>query len=272
MFESNQLPVFQTISAVCTTPWKDSKAATARARVAADFFQISFVKRKDRSVAQVLKDENCSAVVVMNQAPAIYHENAVETPLFFHPNMASQRILRMQRGESDRLIEYAGIREGDTAIDATLGLGADSIVLASAVGKSGKVISIESVDILYHLFRYALVYGHPKYREINKFLSRIELVLTNHEYFLLQQDSNSVDVVYFDPMFRMPRTNSAAFDPIRSFADASAISETAFYHAKRVARKCVIIKERSHAEVFEQFHLGIDKQSGSISYGIWRKE
>jgi 16S rRNA (guanine1516-N2)-methyltransferase len=258
--------------AVCTTPWKDTSSATKRAMQAASFFCVPFIRRKDRSIERILEDETCDAVIVMNQAPTVYHRTQTETPLFFHPSMAAQRIIRVKRGEPDRLIHCARICKGDTVVDATLGLGADSLVFASAVGDTGRVISLESVDILYHLFRFAIENGHEKYPEIVPYFSQIYPVHTNHDDWLKKQASNSVDVVYFDPMFQSPQVNSAGLLPVRPFADSSPVSESAFFHAKRIARKCVVVKERAYAAVFRQFQLEQDKTHSPVSYGVWRKE
>jgi 16S rRNA (guanine1516-N2)-methyltransferase len=263
---------FRMTKAVCTTPWKDTFTATKRAMEVADFFHIPFVSRKDRSIGRIFADESCEAIVVMNRAPAVYHITASETPLFFHPNMAAQRILRIRRGEPDRLISCARIEAGDTVVDATLGLGADSLVLSAAVGENGQVISLESEDVLFQLFRFAKEHGNEKYPDIVPYLSRIHVILANHNEWLKRQKPNSVDVVYFDPMFQSPQTNSAGLLPIRPFADRAPLSESAFFHATRIARKCVVVKEHTHAKVFRQFHLQANKTYSSISYGVWNKE
>ncbi len=256
---------------VCTTPVKVSSENEKRAKRVAAFFGVPFVTRQTRSIKGLIEEEACQVVIVMGKSPMIYHATVPSVPLFFHPSMAKLRILNLSRGQPDRLIACAQLQTGDVVVDATLGLGSDSLVFAAAVGSEGKVFGLESVPLLYHLFCYVKQFGQPKYPELQSYLSVIQPVLMDHDLWLQKQATSSVDVVYFDPMFCHPTLASPAMDSLRPFANYSMLSASSFAEAQRIARKCVIVKERTHSELFRKYDLQPDKWHGKFAYGVWRK-
>lgn len=118
---------------VVTTPWNASASNQARAKQLAAWFEAVFVERQGRSVEAMFQATEATYLVVSGEPPTLYHRRAPIEALFFHPSLAVQRIVKLRRGERDRLVEVAGIRPGDHVIDATLGLGTDTLVLAEAV-------------------------------------------------------------------------------------------------------------------------------------------
>jgi len=256
---------------VCTTPWNTSDASVSHAKAVAGLFAARYVSRRERSIHRLFQDESCRVLIVAEKLPKLYHRLQPDKPLFFHPSMAAQRIQRMQRGEPDRLIRAAGVTAGDVVVDATLGLGTDSLVFASAVGENGHVIGLESISELYRLFLSAKRFGAAVYTEVKELLARIHPVFCHHLAWLNAQADNSVDVIYFDPMFQIPSLDSPAIQPLRQFADPHTVSEESWEQACRVARKCVVLKERPESELFKRFHIPPDKRRGRIAYGVWRK-
>lgn len=257
--------------AVATTPWRDVSDAVELARQLADFFDIPYAPRRNRSVLRLLDEEACDVVVVADREPKLFHREAPEEPMFFHPGMARQRIARINRGQSDRLIELCGIQPGDRVIDATLGLGTDSLVFACAVGATGHVTALEQVPLIYHLVRYAQATGAPAYPGIGRYLARIDLQLGDHTAYLSTLPDGAADIVYFDPMFAVP-AQSAGIEPLRPFANYGAVSERAFAEACRVARRAVVIKERPLSGVFERLGVTPDQPRRRFAYGVWRRE
>ena len=71
-------------------------------------------------------------------------KQGMEQPLFFHPNSAAFRLKRIEKGEIDPLIESSGLREGDSFLDCTLGLAADSIISSYIIGDHGKCLGLEA--------------------------------------------------------------------------------------------------------------------------------
>lgn len=56
--------------------------------------------------------------------------------------------------------------------------------------------------------------------------------------------SDSVDVVYFDPMFRRPEKSSSQFDALRSLAHSERLEGEAIRQACRVARRSVVVMDQ----------------------------
>ena len=81
----------------------------------------------------------------------------------------------------------------------------------------------------------------------------------------------SVDVVYFDPMFEVPIEESPQFKPLRGHLLEGAFTEHILEKAKRVARKRVVVKERTFSSIFKTMppsRIEGGKYS-RIAYGIY---
>jgi 16S rRNA (guanine1516-N2)-methyltransferase len=256
---------------VCTTPWKASAAARRRADETAAWFACPRVPRRNRSIETLLAEERADGVIVAEEMPVLYHAECPDRPLFFHPGMAKTRIAAIRKGSADRLLRLAGIRPGDVVFDGTLGLGTDSLVFAYAVGESGRVIAAESSWWLARLFQYAQGHGTTQPDWWRELLMRIEVHAAGHADLLKQLPDESVDVVYFDPMFRRPVHAPTQVDPLRPWANPEPLAEDTIAEARRVARRCVIVKERPLSGEFERLGLTPDKPRGTFAYGIWCK-
>jgi len=256
---------------ICTTPWQVTEEGVARARAVANWFSCAYIERRNRSIAQLRLDTARAAVIVADVRPRVYHTGCPDQPLFFHPSTACQRILRMARGESDRLMRLAGIRAGDVVVDATFGLGSDSLVFASAVGAQGAVQAFEHSVILARLFTYSKQYPVQLEEPLQALLGRIALQQGDYVTWLSQQPENMVDVVYFDPMFEGAESAAGALDPLRPFADTRTLTTEAFADAQRVARRCVVVKARPDSEILRRLALRPDKLRAHVAYGVWHK-
>jgi 16S rRNA (guanine1516-N2)-methyltransferase len=257
---------------VCTTPTQDSSEARALARVIAGWFHCAFVERANRSLSRVLQDEGSHTLIVADLQPKLYSLSDVVHPLFFHPGMAQQRLIRMSKGEPDRLVTVSGIRPGDVFVDGTFGLGTDSLVMAAAVTSHGRVHGIESSPCLAQLFTYAQMHTPTPYPAVDPLLERIQLHMGEHVEVLQRMPDNSADVVYFDPMFRKAPNTDTNLDVVRPWANPRALSDEAWQHAQRVARRSVVLKERLASGQFERFGVHPDKRTTRFAFGVWRKE
>jgi hypothetical protein len=139
--------------------------------------------------------------------------------------------------ERDPFFEASGIREGDAVLDCTLGLGADALVAAVAVGPSGRVVGIERSPAL------AAWVGEGLARSPLPAAGRIEVRAAGHEELLASLPERSFDVVLFDPMFRHARAEPGGFDLVRRLADASPLTPEAVARARRVARRWGVVKD-----------------------------
>ncbi|WP_236011148.1 class I SAM-dependent methyltransferase [Alicyclobacillus fructus] len=253
---------------VVTTSLRPTPIQVSRASEMATWFGATFVPRGGRSLAQLLQDADA---VVVAADPAVIHVRGVEHPLFFHPSMAHQRLKRLEQGESDRLIALAEIGPGDAVVDATIGLGTDALVFAAAVGPEGRMVGIERSPVLYGLLRAVQAYGSEAHPREARLLQRVHLIHGDHLDWLRSQPDQSVDVVYFDPMFREPVRESTHMRPIRPVAWEASLAREALEEAKRVARRAVIVKERPKSGVFEALGLEPDRTTGRFAYGVWRR-
>jgi Protein of unknown function (DUF548). len=197
--------------------------------------------------------------------------------------MALLRIMNIFKGNPDRYLLATGLKSGDILLDLTMGLGNDALVGAWSVGEQGKVIGVEHSPVISALVNdglQTLASAHvPKSKNPDKELAwqalslaagRIKITWADHYSYLCQQPSASADVIYFDPMFRYTRQKSASIIPLHSWSDHQSLTIETIREASRVARRCIVLKERKGSSEFSR--LGFDILSGGkysqVDYGI----
>ncbi|MDD2233513.1 MAG: class I SAM-dependent methyltransferase [Desulfitobacteriaceae bacterium] len=203
--------------------------------------------------------------------------------LHFHPSMTLLRIMNIYKGNSDRYLIATGLKSGDTLLDLTMGLGNDALVGAWAVGEQGKVIGVEYSPVICALVSdglQSLASNHvPKSKNPDKnrawetlslAAARIKVTWSDHNSFLCRQPSASADVVFFDPMFRYTPRKSASIKPLYSWSNLQSLRIEVIHESCRVARRCVVLKERKGSSEFSR--LGFDILSGGkysqVDYGL----
>ena len=202
--------------------------------------------------------------------------------LSFHPSMALIRLINLLRGGSDRYLEATQLQPGDSLIDATLGFGSDALIGAWAVGESGSILGIEQSPILAAFVRDGLEHFSEitkKAKNIDKQAAwaaltrasrQIEVHWGEHRDYLKQLPTRSVDVVYFDPMFRHTCKQSDSMLPLRRWSDHNPLDLDSILEACRVARHRVVLKERKESSEFRR--LGFDILLGGryspVDYGV----
>lgn len=202
--------------------------------------------------------------------------------LSFHPSMALIRLINLLRGEPDRFLEATQLKAGDFLIDATLGLGTDALIGAWAVGDKGKVLALEKSPILAALVHDGLnhfseIIERPRKKEKQKAWAelaqaaqRIEVSWGEHSEYLRKITSRSVDVVYFDPMFRQTYERSNSIQPLHVWSDHRPLDQAAVQEACRIARQRVVLKERKDSSEFQR--LGFEIIQGGryspVDYGV----
>jgi 16S rRNA (guanine1516-N2)-methyltransferase len=158
-----------------------------------------------------------------------------------HPGMGLVRLRRLMREtEPDPLLEMAGVRSGDHVVDATFGFGQDALVLAFAVGSSGRVTALEASPLLAGL---ALEGMHRWPEPGGEVTRRIDLQRASAREWLRAAATASADVVYFDPMFRKPKASAPDFAVLRLVAETSPLDGEMLREAQRVARRLVVVKD-----------------------------
>ncbi|GIM47920.1 hypothetical protein DNHGIG_34690 [Collibacillus ludicampi] len=234
------------------------------ARHFAELLHGCYVERGNRSIETLLHELGTDMLLVCGERVTLYRD---KQEFFFHPSMAVVRIKRLLSGDHDVLIEQSGVQPGDTVVDCTLGLGADAIVFSHAVGKTGRVIGVEANPILAALVRYGMQTEVTTIPEVDAAMRRIHVHQGDHWAFLQSLPDRSVDIVYFDPMFRKTVQDSASIAPLRVIAERAPLRMEAIEEAKRVARKAVVLKERRKSGEFQR--LGFpppERRSGSVTY------
>lgn len=253
---------------VTTAPRPSDEAKRIAARLASEL-KARLVPRRGATVRQLLAADAAKQGIVVTEGEVRFYDGEDAKPLFFHPSMAFVRVKRLREGESDPLVRWSGCRLGDDVIDCTAGMAGDSLVLSYAAGDTGTVTALESGAVLGALVREGLASYRTGLPDVDAAMRRIKLLTAGHIDYLAGQPDNSADIVYFDPMFRKPVQDSSAIAAFRSIASGEALSEEAVFHARRVARRTVIMKEHASSGEFQR--LGFEPcQPGTskITYGV----
>ena len=220
-----------------TTPFHPSPAALAAARDAAARRALPFQPRATRSLAEVAVAAGVEALLVLGGHSSLWLDGVEQR---WHPGMGGLRAKRLLQGErvtGDSFLEAARLRPGDAVLDCTLGLGADALVAAAAVGDGGRVVGLESSPLL------AAWAGEGLARLPGEAAARVEVIAADHAAWLAGAPDRSFDVVVFDPMFRHARAAAPGFDLLRRLGDARPLSRAALDRARRVARRGVLVKD-----------------------------
>ena len=127
----------------------------------------------------------------------------------------------------------------------------------------------KSEPVLCTLVREGLACYETGLADVDAAMRRIELLPIHHYEYLRKQPDKSADIVYFDPMFRSPVHESSSMEPLRLMANMDEITMETINEAKRVARKCIVLKEHQASEEFDR--LGFERKhqnTSKIAYGV----
>lgn len=251
-----------------STSQKPSESLLRRAKLLADSFPCKWAPRHHFSIDRLRQEHGETDILILTEEQLVYYHQGVK-PLFFHPSTSIIRIKRMERGEVDPLVRATQAEPGDDVLDCTAGLASDSIVLSYAVGERGKVISLESEATIYVLIREGLKSYESQLPILNASMRRIEVRFGEHLPVLKSMPDASVDIVYFDPMFREPLLDSSSIAPLRSIANHAPLLACTIEEARRVARKTVVMKEHRSSVEFQRLGFTENLHSASnIAYGV----
>lgn len=253
---------------VTTTAKPSARALEQAGRLSAELAS-PLKARGNLTVTKLLTLSQDKKLIVVTEEEVRYYDGQAETPLYFHPSMAFVRVKRLRRGETDPLVQLSGCEEGDRIIDCTAGLASDSLVFSYAAGPAGSVTAIESEPVLCALVREGLAAYQTSLADVNEAMRRINMKCMNHLDYLRSLPDNSVDIVYFDPMFRQPINESSSMEPLRAIANMDALTDEVIEQAKRVATKTVVLKEHQASGEFAR--LGFERRhvnTSKIAYGV----
>ena len=259
------------ISAIVTTVRRGQKYTEANRTLAARTaaaLGIPNVPRGSDSLEELRAAYGVDAALVARRG--LLTLVTAEGELFFHPGMAHLRIKNLLLGHGDHLVTALGLVEGMHVLDCTLGTGADAIVESFAVGAQGTVTALESNPLIAAVIADGLAHATGDNYEMHAAMRRITVHHADALTYLRAAETDSCDVVYFDPMFRRPLHESAGMNALRVLADSRALTGETIAEAHRVARLRVVMKERRESAEFER--LGFTHITGGkysrIAYGV----
>ncbi len=203
-----------------------------------------FVPRRRRSVAALCREAGVeAALTVTHQRVGLVMADG-SGEYFFHPNMARLRLQNIASGKGDPMVTAMQLGPGDTVLDCTLGRGSDAIVAAHVVGPSGRVIGYELDPLVAALTIHGLATYTIAGQGVQEAMRRVEAHQGDCEQILPTLEPGSFDVVYFDPFFDETIPQSQAMRELRRVGVHRKLSPGTFVAALRVARRCVVIKQR----------------------------
>jgi 16S rRNA (guanine1516-N2)-methyltransferase len=227
-----------------TTPLRASAAEQAAAAAIAARHGAVYVARGNRSVAAIAAMAGAEALLVVRGDAVFLSVGGAEHR--WSPGMGALRAKRAEAWRRNRapddpdrdpFLDAAALRDGDHVLDCTVGLGADALVAAVAVGPSGCVVGVESSAALAAWVAEGLA------RSSLEAARRVEIRYGDHADVLATLPERSFDVVVFDPMFRHARAEPGGFGAVRRLADPRPLSPAALDRARAVARRAVVVKD-----------------------------
>jgi hypothetical protein len=240
----------------------------AKAERIANEWGLPFERRHKRPISLLKKTFSTTIFVVSHDRIEAYHPHR-DDPLFFHPNSAMFRAKHWMKHGSDPLIDACGLQKGDRVVDATLGLGADAQLASMAVGEAGKVIALETSEVISLIVKEGLASYKSAFMPLNDAMRRITVLNCAHLEWLLKEPDNSVDVIYFDPMFEYKVNDADGVTPLRIYANYEPLTPSVIQEATRVARKRVVLKDHFRSERFEAFRFNVQRRpSATYHFGI----
>lgn len=226
-------------------------------------YNLPYVSRGSQTLGFLI--QQFDTVLLLSRERLSCHTWAGE--LFLHPNMAALRIKLLRQGKEDKMIRAMDLQAGDSFLDCTAGLCADSLVARYGVGHGGRVVALEKSLPVYIVAQYGLEHysGPERFAEL---AAGIEIFFADFRHYLAALPAKSFDIVYFDPMYDDPVLKSSSLLPLRPLACPDPLTKSDIALARRVARRRVVVKQRSFYD-FSQ--LGLSRGTGynrKVAYGF----
>ena len=256
---------------IVTTAGRPDEQSQKLAEYASEVLNANIIPRKKRSVKKMAEQYDANVIVAGKNRYEYYAKDA-EAPFFFHPNSAAFRLKRVARGEDEPLLAACALTPGDTFLDCTLGIGADSLIAAFVVGKNGKVVGLEADQNVAFIVKTGMLTYDTTELPLTNCMRDIEVVHTTALEYLKAQPNDSFDVVYMDPMFEEVIEESTNFEALRHAGSHISLNEAWVTEAKRVAKKRVVLKAHFKSKWFEQFGFERDvRLTAKFHYGVYEK-
>lgn len=247
-----------------TTSARPHPELVLAARERADRWGLPFIARAWKEPLGPMLERAAEAFLVLgSDGLALTDEHGT---MRYSPGMGVLRVKRFGGGPNpDALLRWSELKPGDSILDCTLGLAADALVAARAVGPGGRVVGLEKSLPLYALASEGLATWpyHPE-------SARVEVIHADALEYLSHVEPGSFDCVLIDPMFDRPRASTPSFDMLRRYAESAPFPSAALHRAARVARRWVLIKAASHGRTLRKLHLQPER-GGRHSEVAWAR-
>ena len=227
---------------------------------------INYIEREKGTLDDFLKQHDLTAVVLSTaQGAQAYCQ---QEKLFYHPSMSFLRIKNILDGKNDRLVAALNLKKGMSVLDCTMGLASDTSVLAYVAGEEGHVTALEASKIIAFIVEEGLKNYKFEDEKLSTVCKNINVINIDAMAYLLQSQDKAFDFVYFDPMFEHSVKGSSALNSLRAFAYKEKITDKVILEAKRVARKRVVIKLPSYADIPDGFQYTDDGKYSKVKYAF----
>ena len=223
---------------IITTAFDETEYLLTQARNLSNEYGLPFVPRQKRTIKSMLETTDPQIFVANSLRGLSYYEKGKQE-VFFHPNLAFQRIAQSTNGQSDGLLSACGMEKGMTFFDGTAGLLSDTIVASSI---ADKVIACEKSFPLFLVLKEGIKFYQRQHPEKSALIDKIELFHSDNLELLQALKDESIDVVYFDFMFEKTIESSIGIQTIKSVASFDKITARHVKESLRVAKKRVIVK------------------------------
>lgn len=254
-----------------TTAGRTNLQMIDKAMEIADSLAVPYIPRRKKSIQTLQKETHSECIVVGKERLELFSLGA-EQPFFFHPNSAMFRIKRLANGEYDPFAEAAQLTKGMSFLDCTLGLASDSIVASYLVGDDGVVTGTEGQKYLAFMVKEGLKTWYSEFHDMNKAMDRIEVIHTRSLEYLKTLLDNSIDCVYFDPMFDEAILESDGIKALGHIALYDDLNEETIEQALRASKNRVLLKDHYKSKRFEKygFHV-LRRKTAKFHFGYLEK-
>ncbi len=246
------------------------RVSAAQLKVVAELkgqFKLPFLARQKRSIKHLIEHYALDYLFVV-ESEQLYLSDG-QTRFFWHPNTA---LLKLKERVGGPLIEALAVRPGDRVLDCTMGLAADALVIASQLTAGGSVTALESNRYICYLTARGL--ATTDYQLVRQLAERLAIVNCDYRDYLAAQADKAFDTVYFDPMFKSAKRTACGIAMLRKLANQAAITADTIAAARRVASRCVVLKERFGSGVLEALkpdYIVGERRSGRVVYGVFKR-
>ncbi len=211
---------------ILTTSQKSNEAIQEEAKALASSMHMTYIKRGKTSIPALFSKYQCEYIAVLAGS-----------------GLTVQVILD-KKGLSNRA--------RFTFLDCTIGLGSDSMVVSYGYPQA-QITGLEGSLPIWLATSHGLAHYIHSEDSVTNALRRIKVNHDTFEHYLPNLPDNSIDIIYFDPMFEVPVEKSPQFKPLRGHTVESHIDDKIMSQAMRVATYGVIIKERPFSSVFQNY-------------------